>query len=247
MKSCLPILFVSLTTPAVAETTRELHAHEHGVGALNIAVEGETVLMEFRAPGADIVGFEYEAESAEDRAAIDSAVAVLAKPLELFVLPAAAQCSVTQASAALEIEADEDAHDHDDHADEHAHDDHHDHDHDDHAEAEGHDDHEHDHNDHAEAEAHDDHGHDHDDHAEAHDDHEHDHDEHAADEASHSEFHAEYTLNCGDTDALTQIEFAYFETFENALEIEVQIVSASGAQAFDVERDDPTLDLRGIF
>ena len=80
---------------------------------------------------------------------------------------------------------------------------------------------------------------------EAHDDH--DHDEDHADEAGHTGFHAEYALNCGNPSALTDITFAYFETFENALEVEVQLVSSNGAQAFEVERDAPTLDLRGIF
>ncbi len=211
MKRALPTLIALLATPALAESARELDAHEHGVGELNIAVDGDTIAMELHAPGADIVGFEYEATSAEDRAAIDAAVAALAKPLELFILPAAAECSVTKASAGLESEED-----HDDHGDE------------DHAEGEEHDDHD-DHDDHADDDGHDDH----DDHAEA--------------EASHTEFHAEYLLTCGNTDALTGIDFAYFNTFENALELEVQIISASGAQAFEVERDAPTLDLRGMF
>ncbi len=202
--------------PALAEETRSLDAHEHGVGALNIAVDGSKVAMEFTAPGADIVGFEYKATSAEDRAAIDAAVATLAKPLDLFVLPAAAECSVTQASAMLESEDD---HDHEEHG------------HDDHVEAnEGHD------------------NHDHEEHAEAHEDHdEHDHEEHASDEASHTEFHAEYMLTCANPDAINEMTFAYFDTFENARELEVQIVTASGAQAFEVERDDPTLDLRNLF
>lgn len=208
MKHTFPALLALLATPAFAETARELDAHEHGVGELNIAVDGDTVAMEFHAPGADIVGFEYEAKSAEDRAAIDAAVALLAKPLDLFVLPAAAECSVTKASAGLEAEEDHDDHDHEKHASDEKHEDH-------------------DHEEHAEGEHHDDHA----DHA----------------EASHTEFHAEYALTCGNTDALSGIEFAYFDMFENALELEVQIISASGAQAFEVERDAPKLDLRGMF
>ena len=191
MKHMLPTLITLLATPALAEGARELDAHEHGVGALNIAVDGDTIAMEFHAPGADIVGFEYEATNSEDRAAIDAAVAILAKPLELFVLPAAAECSVTKASAGLESE-------------------------DDHDEGEKHDDHD-----------------DHEDHAEA--------------DAGHTEFHAEYLLTCGNTNALTGIDFAYFSTFENALELEVQIISAAGAKAFEIERDMPTLDLLGMF
>jgi hypothetical protein len=226
MKRSILLMTTLIVSPAFAET-RELGAHEHGVGTLNIAVQSNTVAMEFHAPGADIVGFEYAAESAEDRAAIDAAVAALAKPLDLFVVPEAAECSVTQASAELEIEKAHDDHDHEEHAEAKEHD--HDHDHDEHAEAKEHD-HDHDHEEHAEAKEHDDH----------------DHEEHAA-EASHTEFHAEYTLTCGNPGALDEITFAYFDTFENAREVEVQIVSDSGAQAFEVERDAPTLDLRGMF
>ncbi len=208
MKRTLPTFAIlALASPVLAEETRQLDSHEHGVGELNIALDGTTISMEFHAPGADIVGFEYEAESAEDRAAIDAAVAILAKPQELFVLPAAAECTVVQASAELESEEEHDEH-HDDH--------------DDHADGDKHDD-------------------DHDEHAED----DHDHEEHA--EASHTEFHAEYVLNCATPSAIDEISFAYFDAFENARELEVQIVSDSGAKAFEVERDQPTLDLRGMF
>ena len=220
MRYSVPAAIALLASPVFAEGTRELDAHEHGVGELNIAVDGEAVAMEFHAPGADIVGFEYEAESAEDRAAIDAAVAVLARPLDLFVMPDAAECGVTEASAALESEDDHDDHDHEEHAEGEDHDEH------------GHDDHE----EHAEDDGH--HEHDHDEHA---------HEEHAEAGGSHTEFLAEYVLTCGNPDALTSIEFAYFATFENARELEVQIVTPSGAQAFEVERDEPTLDLRGMF
>ncbi|WP_263289377.1 DUF2796 domain-containing protein [Tateyamaria pelophila] len=138
-------------------------------------------------------------KSEADRATVDAAVATLARPLDLFVLPAAAACSVTKASAELESDDGHDRHDahadHSDHDDEHAHADD-----DDHAEQSG-----------------------------------------------HTEFHAEYTLTCAQPEALTQIEFAYFDAFENAREVEVQIITGSGAQAFEVERDAPTLDLRSLF
>ena len=215
MKRFGALMIAVLASPAMAEELRQLDSHEHCVGELNIAFDGSTVAMEFHAPGADIIGFEYEAESAEDRALIDAAVARLARPLDLFVLPAAVECSVIQASAALES-----AEDHDDHGE---HEEGHDHD-EDHEHSDGHED------EHAEE-------HDHDDH----------HGEEHADEASHTEFHAEYTLACGNPDALSEITFAYFDAFENARELEVQIVSASGAKAFEVERDEPKLDLRGMF
>lgn len=234
MKPGLPIVLSLLATPAFAEDTRELDAHEHGVGALNIAVEGKTVAMEFHAPGADIVGFEYVAESEEDLAAIEGAIATLSKPLDLFQIPEAAGCGVTEVSAELENEEDHDGHD------DHGHDEHDDHE--EHADHDSHDDHGHD--EHSEHDDHDDHGHD--DHGE-HDEHDdHDHEEHA-EGASHTEFHAEYTLTCEDPSAITSMSFTYFDTFENARELEVQIVTASGAQAFEVERSSPELDLSGMF
>lgn len=179
-------------SPVLAQETRQLDAHEHGVGQLNVAFDGQQIAMELHAPGADIVGFEYMAKSAEDRAAVDRAVATLAGPLDLFLLPDAAGCSVVQAAAELESEED--------------------------------------HDEHGEVDAHEDH---------AHDDH--------ANEAGHTEFHAEYLLTCANPNAITEITFAYFDTFPNALEVEVQIISDAGATSFEVERDSPTLDLRGMF
>lgn len=184
--------FIALVTafPAFAEDSRQLDAHEHGVGTLNIAIEGTTVAMAFEAPGADIVGFEYAATSDADLSAIEAAVAKLGAPLDLFVMPDAAGCSVVEAQAELEGEEG-----HDDHGEEH-HDDHTDEEHEDHA-----------------------------------------------DEAGHTEFHAEYALNCDKPDALTEITFAYFEAFPNAQEVEVQIITSSGSQAFEVERDTSVIDL----
>ena len=95
---------------------RQLDAHQHGHGTLNMAFEGNSVAMEFVAPGADIVGFEHAGKSAEDRAIVDAAMAQLANPLELFVFPAGAGCSVTAANVTLD--GDEGPHNgHDEHHD----------------------------------------------------------------------------------------------------------------------------------
>ena len=208
----LPFLIATAitATPVIAEETRQLDAHEHGVGQLDIAIDGQQIAMELHAPGADIVGFEYAAESAKDLAAVDAAVAKLSAPLALFVLPEAAGCSIVEASAGLESEEE-----HEEHGDEHADDEH-------------------------AKDEHGEHGHDEDEHAEdGHDDH--------ADESGHTEFHAEYLLNCAEPSAITGIDFAYFGSFPNALEVEVQIITDTGATSFEVERDAPTLGLTGLF
>lgn len=198
MKQTFSLIALMAAFPAFAEDSRQLDAHVHGIGEMNMAVEGETVLIELHAPGADIVGFEYAAESDTDLAAIDNALLVLDAPLELFTFPEAAGCAVTSASAEMEGEAE-----HDDHDDDHGEDEHDEHEHDDHGE------------------------------------------DHAG-EASHTEFHAEYVLTCADPSAITRIDFPYFDTFPNALELEVKIVTPAGAQAFEVERVAPTLDLPAL-
>jgi hypothetical protein len=189
LMKALPFLIAAAitTTPVIAEETRQLDAHEHGVGQLDIAIDGQQIAMELHAPGADIVGFEYAAESAKDLAAVDTAVAKLSAPLALFVLPEAAGCSIVEASAGLESEEE-----HEEHGDEHADDEH-------------------------------------------------------ADEEGHTEFHAEYLLNCAEPSVITGIDFAYFGSFPNALEVEVQIIADTGATSFEVERDAPTLYLTGLF
>ena len=125
-------------TPSLAEETTQLDAHEHGVGQLNIAFDGNKIAMELHAPGADIVGFEYGAKSDADLAAIDAALQTLSDPLGLFLIPEAASCIVITAHAKLESEdSDHDEEGHDDH-DEEGHDDHDEEGHDDHDEAPGH-------------------------------------------------------------------------------------------------------------
>jgi hypothetical protein len=97
-------LAILATTGVGAEERRELGAHEHGHSTLNIAIEGTSVAMELIAPGVDIVGFEHQAESARDKAALEAAEAKLADPLNLFVMPADAECTVQAATVAIEGE-----------------------------------------------------------------------------------------------------------------------------------------------
>src|SRR5262245_29247834 len=95
--------------PAAAQTThRELGAHEHGRGTLNIAVEGNKISMELEVPGMDIVGFEHEANASKDKATLEKAKKMLEAPLLLVNLPVSAGCRVTEAK--VEVETGE--HDH---------------------------------------------------------------------------------------------------------------------------------------
>jgi hypothetical protein len=173
MKTNALILALLLPSTAFAEGTRELGAHVHGHSTLNIAIEEGQVAMELEAPGVDIVGFEHRAETEADQARLDAAIGQLSQPLALFVLPAAAACTVTSSDVSLPTET-----------------------------GAGHD--------------------------------------------GHAEFHAQYPLDCADPGAIDRIEFAFFELFPNAREVEVQMISDKGSQVFEVERDAPLLDLAGL-
>ena len=107
---------------------REHGAHVHGVGQMNLAVEGKEVEIELTAPGADIVGFEHAAETDADRKAVVAATEKLKKALALFSFPVAAKCELEEAEVHTEMmdghgDGNEKRHDHGkDHAHEKEHD-----------------------------------------------------------------------------------------------------------------------------
>lgn len=93
----LTAVIVAATLPALAEDRREAGAHEHGHGRLDIAIEGNRVSMALDVPGADIVGFEHEAKTAEQKAKVEKAKTTLSAPLAVFALPADAGCKLAEA------------------------------------------------------------------------------------------------------------------------------------------------------
>lgn len=123
MKSISAALLAStLATPMAAQVTRDMDAHEHGVSTLEIAIEGQSVSISLTAPGMDLVGFEYEAETNADKAAIDSALKLLAEPANVVQIPETAECAMTETEAHLA-----DDHDEEHGGEEHAHEDEHSH------------------------------------------------------------------------------------------------------------------------
>jgi hypothetical protein len=95
-------LGLSLGAGATLGQQRQLGAHEHGRGALNMAIEGARVSLELEAPGADIVGFEHVAKTARQKAAVAQAKKQLLAPQALFKFPGAAGCEVADARVDLE-------------------------------------------------------------------------------------------------------------------------------------------------
>jgi hypothetical protein len=122
----------------LAEESRQVDKHEHGVGELNIAIDGSLAEFEFMLPGADIVGFEYEAKSDEDLAKIENALLVLENYENLFALTKNSKCVLADLDYHLSGE-EHDEHADEEHADEeHADEEHADEEHEEHADEESH-------------------------------------------------------------------------------------------------------------
>ena len=88
------LLLSAVATVSFAEETRQVDKHEHGVGELNIAIDKNIIDFEFMLPGADIVGFEYEAKSEEDLALVSNALEKFEDYKNVFIIPAEGQCNI---------------------------------------------------------------------------------------------------------------------------------------------------------
>ena len=132
----LILVTCSLEASAVAQST-----HVHGQGQVGMAIDQNLISMTLESPGADIVGFEHEARTAEEKTTVTEALKHLSDPMFVIQLPANASCKVVQASSEVTSENGDEGHaDHEKHKD---HDEHEEHaDHDDHEKHEDHDEHE---------------------------------------------------------------------------------------------------------
>ena len=195
------VIGMTVSTNVLAnEEFRSHEAHVHGKVEVNIAQDGQELLVEVTAPGADVVGFEHAPETAEQKKVFEQAIAQLNKPEDLFGFNNAS-CTLKFKSVTNTLEGDHDNHEGHDHAE---------HDHDDHK---GHDHAEHDHDDHK--------GHDHAEHN--HDDHEgHDHSE-----GGHGEFTVEYHYQCSDIEKLDTVNTQWFSKFSNTKSMTVNLLTDS--------------------
>ncbi|WP_347928132.1 DUF2796 domain-containing protein [Pseudomonas helvetica] len=117
----LPFALLPLAIAQAAEVHDHEHehgslgAHEHGVGRLNAALDGQTLELELESPAMNLVGFEHVASTDADKAKVAAARAQLEKPLVLFSLPKAANCVVSQQELNSPLFGDKpDTDDHDD-------------------------------------------------------------------------------------------------------------------------------------
>ncbi|PSW00892.1 zinc uptake protein ZrgA [Photobacterium lipolyticum] len=121
------LIVSSLFSAAAAsdEYHRQHDAHQHGIVEFNIAQDGQDLLLEITAPGADVVGFEHPPTSEQQQQAVERAIEELKQATELFAFTASAKCQLTEAFITENLIT------HDSHAghdhEEHDHDSHHEH------------------------------------------------------------------------------------------------------------------------
>lgn len=82
-------LFVLLwgAGPALAEV------HTHGLGVLQIGIDGPALAVSFTAPAHDLVGFEHAPRNAVEAKALDEALTRLRRPDAVIATPPSAQCA----------------------------------------------------------------------------------------------------------------------------------------------------------
>lgn len=99
-------------------------AHVHGIGGLDIVIEGPRVEIKLELSGRDVVGFEHAPSTQEQKDAAWEAVLKLKDHARLFRFPEDAGCSGTEVSVESELLNDDDGHGHGhkgEHAEFHAH------------------------------------------------------------------------------------------------------------------------------
>lgn len=116
----LMLCFTTALSAAQELGQAALGSHEHGVATLDIAVDGNTVSIDLRAPGIDIVGFERAARDDTERAQLSAATIKLQDAASILGMAAAAAC-VPDSRDVHTHGFDAGAHDHDGH-DHHEHD-----------------------------------------------------------------------------------------------------------------------------
>ena len=126
---------------AAVSDTRSAESHTHGDASLAIVLDGSMLTVELDTPLYNVLGFEHEAETAAQKAAVLKAETVLTRGGPLFVFNNEAGCSIIGDTISVELEHHEDEdHEDEDHEDEdHEDEDHDDHE-DDHEDEESHDD-----------------------------------------------------------------------------------------------------------
>lgn len=112
-------IFMVMFSAFAGAFERDHDAHEHGHATLMVAIEKEVLQIALKSPAMNIVGFEYQPSSHEDKEKVHKAEAQLKKVSELFGLPESAGCELEHTKIESSLLAS--AYDHHDHHDDELH------------------------------------------------------------------------------------------------------------------------------
>ncbi len=137
MKIRHALIALLLFQSAWAENEHRDHgAHVHGHASLNLAISGNELLIELNSPAMNLIGFEHQSSSEQDKITLQRAVNVLRNPSQWLKANRAASCQLLKMdldSKLLNDERHEEGHseNHQDehegqHEDDHAHSEYHD-------------------------------------------------------------------------------------------------------------------------
>ena len=220
--SAFAVATVSLSTSINAQTERDLGSHEHGSASLNIAVENNSVFIELDSPWNNLVGFEHDPSTSEQKAMVDDALGQLNQPDQLFSF-IGSECTATETAIESSLGSNHDDEHHDDeHHDDHDGEDHHDEDKDHEGEE---------HHDHDDDKDHDSEGH---------------HDDEHADEDTHSSVLVSYSFNCSNGGQLDAIDVELLKIWSGFEELDVQLIGPGGQAAQEITAQQARLDIRAI-
>lgn len=107
---------------SMASEDHEQHgSHEHGKARLNLVQEGNELEIEIHSPSVNVVGFEHQPKTAEQKKTAKQATQSLKEANQIFTLPASAQCRLKESEvrAFVTRDHDDDHHDDDDHDNDH--------------------------------------------------------------------------------------------------------------------------------
>ena len=110
------LLLSTLLVVAALARVEAQEAHTHGLATLTLALEGETLEMQFESPAANLVGFEHKATSSEEKAAVTKAEVILKDAARLFSFVGSG-CQFK--NALVDVSSVAQNHQHHDHASEH--------------------------------------------------------------------------------------------------------------------------------
>ena len=85
---------------------RHQKAHEHGVAQMNVAFEGNELYIELISPAANIVGFEHQPRTQDQKAAVKAAIKKLEAGEKLFAFPSGVGGSLVKSKVHTDINND---------------------------------------------------------------------------------------------------------------------------------------------